>query len=115
LGISQHEIAEHVITTALSRSECLLARGASASVARQPVISLASHSAAELEPRLFAGANDWFEARVAVRGKGVTVGRPQGSPRPVSRPDTSEAGSAKLAKVATAPVGNCRAREMGNN
>jgi hypothetical protein len=64
LGITPEQIARHAIETALSRSECLLATGASAEVARGPFEAVRDQEAARTSPELFAAASRWLDGRV---------------------------------------------------
>ena len=67
LGISPSEIAASAIEAALGRSESLLACGASAAVARQPLESLTQSAAAAAAPVLFRAASRWLDGRVLAR------------------------------------------------
>lgn len=67
LGISPSAIATRAIEAALGRSESLLACGASAAVARQPLESLAQGTAAAAAPVFFRAASRWLDGRVLAR------------------------------------------------
>jgi hypothetical protein len=64
LGITPDRIARCAIETALSRSECLLATGAPATVAWEPFEALREHAVARAVPELFAASSRWLEGRV---------------------------------------------------